>query len=103
MWMWRHTPARVGKTPQYIALSVNIEDLRNGTGFVATNPDIQAYIKQKYGFYVHSLYIAQIRDKLGIKIHEGNNKVAQTKRKVSICPEYKEAAIIDALKHFGFI
>ena len=99
--MWRHTPVRVGKNPQYIALSVNIEDLRKGTGFVATNPDIQAYVKKKYGFYVHSLYIAQVRDKLGIKLHDGHNKVEQTKRKVSICPDYKEAAILDAFEHYG--
>ena len=75
--------------------------MRKDAGFVATNPDIQAYVKEKYGFYVHSLYIAQVRDKLGIKLHEGNNKVAQTKRKVSICPDYKEAAILDAFAHFG--
>ena len=61
----------------------------------------KAYVKEKYGFYVHSLYIAQVRDKLGIKLHESANKVAQPKRKVSICSGYKEIAIIDALQHYG--
>jgi len=89
------------KARQYIELVVNVEDLRKDTGSVATNPIIQAYVKEKYGFYVHSLYIAQVRDKLGIKLHESANKVAQPKRKVSICPDYKEAAIMDAFQHYG--
>ena len=89
------------KARQYIELVVNVEDLRKDAGSVATNPIIQTYVKEKYGFYVHSLYIAQVRDKLGIKIHECNNKVERTKRKVSICPDYKEAAIMDAFQHYG--
>ena len=52
---------------------------------------------------IHSLYIAQVWDKLGIKLHESANKVAQPKRKVSICPDYKEAAILDAFQHYGII
>ena len=80
---------------------MNVEDLRKDAGSVATNPIIQAYVKEKYGLYVHSLYIAQVRDKLGIKLHESANKVAQPKRKVSICPDYKEAAIMDAFQHYG--
>ena len=92
---------RLEKARQYIELVVNVEDLRKDTGSVATNPIIQAYVKEKYGFYVHSLYIAQVRDKLGIKLHESANKVAQPKRKVSICPDYKEAAILEAFHHYG--
>ena len=94
-------PLRLEKARQYIELVVNVEDLRKDTGSVATNPIIQAYVKEKYGFYVHSLYIAQVRDKLGIKLHESANKVAQPKRKVSICPDYKEAAILEAFHHYG--
>jgi 23S rRNA (uracil1939-C5)-methyltransferase len=89
------------KARQYIELVVNVEDLRKDTGSVATNPIIQTYVKEKYGFYVHSLYIAQVRDKLGIKLHESANKVAEPKRKVSICPDYKEAAIMDAFHYYG--
>lgn len=77
--------------------------MRKDIGFVVTNNDIVAYIKEKYGFSVHTLYIAQVRDKLGIKLHENNRKVEQTKRKVSACPAYKEDAIIDAFKHFRCI
>ena len=80
-----------------------MEDLRKYAGSVATNPIIQAYIKEKYGFYVHSLYIVQMRDKLGIKLHESANKVKQPKRKVSICPDYKEAAIMDAFQYYKII
>jgi len=31
------------------------------------------------------------------------DKVAQPKRKVSICPDYKQAAILDAFQHYGII
>ena len=52
---------------------------------------------------IHSLYIAQVWDKLGIKLHESANKVAKPKRKVSICPDYKEASIMDAFQYYGLI
>ena len=61
----------------------------------------EAYVKEKYSFYVHSLYIAQVRDKLGIKLRESANKVEQPKRKVSVYAECKEAAILDAFRHYG--
>lgn len=39
-----------------------------------TYSKIKAYILQKYGFKVSSLYIAQIKDKCGLgKEHTGNN------------------------------
>ena len=91
------------KTRHYIELIVNVEDLRNDIGYVVTNNDIVDYIKKKYGFGVHSLYIAQVRGKLGIKLHENHRKVETTKRKVSTCPAYKEEAIIDALQYYGVI
>ena len=82
---------------------MNVADLRNGAGSVATNPIIQAYVKEKYGFYVHSLYIAQVRGKLGVKQHENYGRIHTSKRKVSTCPPYKEAAIMDALRYFHCI
>lgn len=68
-----------------------------------SNRNIKAYIEAKYGFKVADLYLAQVRGKLGIKAHEGYNKKEVTTRKVTICPEYKEAAIMDALEYFGCI
>ncbi len=80
---------------------MRVADLRKRSGFVVTNNDIVVYIKEKYGFSVHTLYIAQVRDKLGIKLHENHRKVETTKRKVTTCPEYKEIAILDAFQHYG--
>lgn len=71
--------------------------------FTPGNKHIKEYIEEKYGFKVHDQYIAQVRGKLGIKAHEGYNKTEVHTRKVTICPEHKEVAIMDALKHFGFI
>lgn len=80
-----------------------MEDLKKKPGHCATNEDIQAYVKEKYGFYVHSLYIAQVREMLGIKMHEHWGIPNSGKRNVSVCPEYKQEAIRDALSHFGYI
>ncbi len=91
------------KARRYFELTVRVTDLRKRSSFVVTNNDIVAYIKEKYGFSVHSLYIAQVRDKLGIKLHDNYSKPRTSKRKVTICPDYKETAILDALAYFDVI
>lgn len=63
--------------------------------------DIKQYIEDKYGFKVS--YIGQVREKLSIREHENYNDSHTSPRKPTACPEEKEAAIMDALKRFGFI
>ena len=87
----------------HLRVSVNTEDLETNAGKVYTNDDIKQYVEEKYGFKVHSAYIGQVRDKLGIHQHENYHDSHTSSRKPCVCPEEKEAAIIDALKHFGFI
>lgn len=86
-----------------IAISVDVSNLELRPKAYLSNRNIKAYIEEKYGFKVADLYLAQIRGKLGIKAHEGYNKKEVTTRKVTICPAYKEAAIMDALEYFGCI
>lgn len=87
----------------YLHIAVNTEDLETDVGRIYTNDDIKQYIEEKYGFKVHSAYIGQVREKLGIREHENYNISHTSPRKPTICPEEKEAAIMDALKHFGLI
>ena len=91
------------KSKHRIMLSVDVSNLELRPKAYLSNRNIKAYVEEKYGFKVHDQYIAQIRGKLGIKYHEGYNKTEVHTRKVTICPEYKEAAIMDALKYFGSI
>ena len=87
----------------YLRISVNTEDLETDAGKIYSNDDIKQYIEEKYGFKVHSAYIGQVREKLGIREHENYNDSHTSPRKPCVCPEEKEAAIMEALKHFGFI
>ena len=87
----------------YLRIAVNTEDLETDAGRIYSNDDIKQYIEDKYGFKVHSAYIGQVREKLGIREHENYNDSHTSPRKPCVCPEEKEAAIIEALKHFGFI
>ncbi len=69
-----------------------------------TYQNIKDYIWEKYGLKVHTLYIAQIKDKCGLdKEHYGNGRARSEDAKVPKCPPEKEAAIMDAFRHFGMI
>lgn len=87
----------------YLHIAVNTEDLETDVGRIYTNDDIKQYIEEKYGFKVHSAYIGQVREKLGIYQHENYHDSHTSPRKPCVCPEEKETAILDALKHFGLI
>ena len=52
---------------------MNTEDLETDAGEIYSNDDIKQYIEEKYGFKVHSAYIGQFREKLGIREHENYN------------------------------
>jgi len=69
----------------------------------ATYPNIKAYVKEKYGFGVTALYIAQVKEKCGLEKRPNYNISKNPDAKVPQCPPEKEAAIIDALRHFGEI
>lgn len=69
-----------------------------------TYQKIKAYILEKYGFKVSSLYIAQIKDKCGLgKERTRNNWKKNDKSKEPQCTPEKEEAIRDAFKNFNII
>lgn len=69
----------------------------------ATYVEIKAYIKEKYGVKVSSLYIAQIKRKYGLDLGKNYNLSKKENARVPTCPKEKEAYIVDALKHFRML
>ena len=88
---------------------------------------VKEYIEVKYGFKVHTAYIAEVKRKCGIEVGknlrvatrrmdclQGNSTTAATDLELvpspnlpknedsrqPQCPEDKESAIVEALKHF---
>ena len=55
-----------------------------------------------YGLSVSSLYIAQVKDKLGLEKRKNYN-LDSGEGRVPNCPPEKEEAIKEALKHFDMI
>lgn len=64
---------------------------------------VQEYIEEKYGFKVHTAYIAEVKRNLGLPTYPAPNAVEQRKHYYYSVPDYKAEAIKDALKHFNVI
>lgn len=76
------------------------------TGKVKEHPTykrIQEYVQEKYGFKVHTAYIAEVKRMVGLDMHKAPNAVEQRKHEYHPCPPEKVEAIKDALRHFGLI
>ena len=90
------------RADDHIRFSINTEGLKRNVRGYATYGDIKAYVLEKFGLKVSSLYIAQTKDKCVIKERENYYK-GEGKSKELICPPDKEAAIMDAFRHFGML
>lgn len=64
---------------------------------------MQAYIEEKYGFKVHTAYIAKVKRDLGLPMYDTPNAVDELKRPRSHPTEQMTTAIKAALKHFEII
>ena len=69
----------------------------------ATYEQIKAYVLEHSELKVSSLYISQVKRKCGLDVGQNYNLSKKENAKVPKCPPEKEAAIMDALKHFGMI
>ena len=65
--------------------------------------EIKAYVLEHTGLKVSSLYISQIKRKCGLDVGQNYNLSKKEDAKVPKCPPEKEAAIMEALKHFQMI
>ncbi len=89
---------------QHIEVELNLDEMDLTTAeSKATYDEIKEYVLENTGLKVSQLYIAQIKRKYGIIERANYNLPKSENAKVPNCPPDKEAAIVDALKHFGMI
>ena len=92
------------KVDHHIEIELKMDELDlTAAESKATYDEIKAYVLNKYGLKVSQLYIAQIKRKCGIIERKNYNVSKKEDAKVPQCPPEKEAAIMDALKHFQMI
>lgn len=91
------------KPDDVVQVELNAEDLAlTSAEAKATYEEIKTYVKRAFGFKVSSLYIAQVKQKMGLPMGKNYN-VSKKGTRVPICPPEKEAAILEALKHYKMI
>ena len=91
------------KSTQHIEVKVDLNEMDiTAAESKATYEEIKKYVVEKYGFKVSTLFIAQVKRKYGI-IERSNYNVGDGKARVPQVSPEKEAAIVDALKHFRMI
>lgn len=69
----------------------------------ATYEEIKDYILKNYSIKVSSLYISQVKRKLGLEIGTNYNLPKSEDAQVPQCPPEKEKVITETLKHFNMI
>ena len=69
----------------------------------ATYKLIQEYVEMKYGFKVHTAYIAEVKRDLGLPMYDAPNAVEELKQPRKHPTPEKVEAIKAALKHFEII
>lgn len=64
---------------------------------------IQEYVEKKYGFKVHTAYIAEVKRSLGLTMYDAPNATEELKQPRKHPPKEKVEAITEALKYFEVI
>ena len=89
---------------QHIEIDLSMDELDlTAAESKATYDEIKSYVLEKYGLKVSSPYISQVKRKCGLDVGQNYNLPKKEDAKVPQCPPEKEAAIIEALKHFQMI
>ncbi len=64
---------------------------------------IQEYVEQKYGFKIHTAYIAAVKRSLGLTVYDAPNATGELKQPRKRPPKEKAEAITETLKYFEVI
>ena len=64
---------------------------------------IKAFVTERFGAKVSTLYIAQTKRKYGLDMGKAYNKPADTSVRVPKCTPEKEKMILEALKYYGLL
>lgn len=87
-----------------IEIELNLDELDiTSTESKATYEEIKDYILKNHSMKVSSLYISQVKRKLGLEVGTNYNLPKSEVVRVPQCPLDKEKAITEALKHFRMI
>lgn len=97
------TVALLSRETNPLTVEVRMEVETGGVKEHPTYKRIQEYVQEKYGFKVHTAYIAEVKRMVGLDMHKAPNAVEQRKHEYHPCPHEKVEAIKDALRHFGLI
>jgi 23S rRNA (uracil1939-C5)-methyltransferase len=83
---------------------INTEDIKDDKFYKKpTYKNIKAWILNKFGVKMHTLYIAQVKRKYGLPMRECCHKSKnEDYEQQQVSPEH-EKMIVDALKHFKAI
>ena len=92
------------RAKQHIEIDLSMDELDlTAAESKATYDEIKAYVLEKHGLKVSSLYISQVKRKCGLDVGQNYNLSKKEDAKVSQCPPEKEAAIMEALKYFQML
>lgn len=92
------------KPDDHIVVDLDLDELDATSAETrATYEEIKAYVLEKHGLKVSSLYISQVKRKCGLEVGESYNLPRTEGQRVPQCPAAKEEAILDALRHFKMI
>ena len=69
----------------------------------ATYKMIQEYVEKKYGFKVHTAYIAEVKRELGLSMYDASNAAEGLRQPRKHPTQEKVNAIKDALNYFNLL
>ena len=96
--------SKLSEAKHHIEVKVDMDELDlTSAEAKATYREIEEWVREKYGFHVTNLNIAQVKQKHGIIERENYNKPKSPDSKQPGCPEEKVKAIEDAMRHFQMI
>ena len=90
------------KPDNYINVTIELDDMDiTSAETKATYDEIKKYVAEhNAGMKVSNLYISQVKRKCGIEVGKNYNLPKNEDSRQPQCPEDKESAIVEALKHF---
>ena len=93
------------KSDDYINVTIELDDMDiTSAETKATYDEIKKYVAEhNAGMKVSNLYISQVKRKCGIEVGKNYNLPKNEDSRQPQCPEDKESAIVEALKHFNII
>ena len=90
------------KPDDYINVAIEFDDMDiTSADTKAIYDEIKKYVAEhNAGMKVSNLYISQVKRKCGIEVGKNYNLPKNEDSRQPQCPEDKESAIVEALKHF---